>query len=225
VLGPTPAQQIKLRSTGMSPDEMDKILETVNFREKFSTLPEFKPGDSPTVVASSPKVFIQSYTRKRKRKVSSSTDGLASDASTPMSTSTPSSSQKFFGPDFNADLVYKSTGVVHSHCGGVGSGGVELESVEPTSPSSITSSLRKTLDHRRHLVMMLFQEHGLFPTNQATSTFQAKHSDVFPTKLCLQLKIREVRQKMMAASPSSSQPMTPIDNPGDNSPMAIASSN
>jgi len=114
VLGPTPAQQIKLRSTGMSPDEMDKILETVNFREKFSTLPEFKPGDSPTVVASSPKVFIQSYTRKRKRKVSSSTDGLASDASTPMSTSTPSSSQKFFGPDFNADLVYKSTGVVHS---------------------------------------------------------------------------------------------------------------
>jgi len=47
----------------MSPDEMDKILETVNFREKFSTLPEFKPGDSPTVVASSPKVFIQSYTR------------------------------------------------------------------------------------------------------------------------------------------------------------------
>ena len=111
------------------------------------------------------------------------------------------------------------------HCGGVGSGGVELESVEPTSPSSITSSLRKTLDHRRHLVMMLFQEHGLFPTNQATSTFQAKHSDVFPTKLCLQLKIREVRQKMMAASPSSSQPMTPIDNPGDNSPMAIASSN
>ena len=55
-----------------------------------------------------------SFKRKRKRKVSSSTDGLASDASTPMSTSTPSSSQKFFGPDFNADLVYKSTGVVHS---------------------------------------------------------------------------------------------------------------
>ena len=160
-----------------------------------------------------------SFKRKRKRKVSSSTDGLASDASTPMSTSTPSSSQKFFGPDFNADLVYKSTGVVG------GGGGELLEPVEPTSPSSMTSSLRKTLDHRRHLVMMLFQEHGLFPTNQATSTFQAKHSDVFPTKLCLQLKIREVRQKMMAASPSSSQPMTPIDNPGDNSPMAIASSN
>lgn len=59
VLGPTPAQKKRL-----SPDEMDKILETVNFREKFSSLPEFKPGDSPTVnaaSAASPKVFIQSY--------------------------------------------------------------------------------------------------------------------------------------------------------------------
>ena len=58
VLGPTPAQKKRL-----SPDEMDKILETVNFREKFSSLPEFKPGDSPTVVATSPKILIQSYAR------------------------------------------------------------------------------------------------------------------------------------------------------------------
>ena len=72
-----------------------------------------------------------------------------------MSTSTPSSSQKFFGPDFNPELVEFNPESV----------------VEPTSPS-MTSSLRKTLDHRRHLVMMLFQENGLFPTNQATSTFQ-----------------------------------------------------
>ena len=57
VLGPTPAQKKRL-----SPDEMDKILETVNFREQFTSLPEFKPGDSPTVV-SSPKIFIQSYSR------------------------------------------------------------------------------------------------------------------------------------------------------------------
>jgi hypothetical protein len=73
VLGPTPAQQKKASESDselmkrppqqMSPDDMDKILETVNFKEKFSSLPEFKPGDSPTVVASSPKVFIQSYTR------------------------------------------------------------------------------------------------------------------------------------------------------------------
>ena len=35
---------------------------------------------------------------------------------------------------------------------------------------------------------------------QATASFQAKYQDVFPTKSCLQLKIREVRQKMMAQS-------------------------
>ena len=62
VLGPTPAQQKRSTAT-MSPDEMDKILETVNFREKFSSLPEFKPGNSPNVVVTSPKVFIQSYNR------------------------------------------------------------------------------------------------------------------------------------------------------------------
>lgn len=33
---------------------------------------------------------------------------------------------------------------------------------------------------------------------QATSAFQAKYRDIFPSKACLQLKIREVRQKMMA---------------------------
>ena len=42
-------------------------------------------------------------------------------------------------------------------------------------------------------------------TAQATAQFIAKHPNVFPTKSCLQLKIREVRQKMMAEN----QPSTP----------------
>ena len=104
------------------------------------------------------KVF---YFRKRKRKMSSSTDGLGSEASTPMSTSTPISSQKFFGPDFNPELVYKATS--------------NLELDHPAESPNMTSNLRKTLDHRRSLVMQLFQEHGLFPTNQATSTFQVRN--------------------------------------------------
>lgn len=32
---------------------------------------------------------------------------------------------------------------------------------------------------------------------QATAAFQARYVDTFPTKVCLQLKIREVRQKIM----------------------------
>ena len=39
-----------------------------------------------------------------------------------------------------------------------------------------------------------------FSSAQATASFQAKYQDIFPTKSCLQLKIREVRQKMMAQS-------------------------
>ena len=37
-----------------------------------------------------------------------------------------------------------------------------------------------------------------------------KHVEVFPNKVCLQLKIREVRQKMMASSNSCSTPTTNI---------------
>lgn len=43
---------------------------------------------------------------------------------------------------------------------------------------------------------------SLFPA-QATAAFQTRYSDIFPTKVCLQLKIREVRQKIMqTAAPS-----------------------
>nr|XP_060632098.1 protein capicua homolog [Anolis sagrei ordinatus] len=71
------------------------------------------------------------------------------------------------------------------------------------------SSLRRTLDQRRALVMQLFQDHGFFPSAQATAAFQARYSDIFPTKVCLQLKIREVRQKIMqAATPTETVPPT-----------------
>jgi capicua transcriptional repressor len=65
--------------------------------------------------------------------------------------------------------------------------------------------------------MELFHNHGFFPSAEATSNFQVKHifkfpnrftdylsvfqaehSDIFPSKASLQLKIREVRQKLKA---------------------------
>lgn len=77
---------------------------------------------------------------------------------------------------------------------------------------------RRLLEQRRQLVMQLFHEHTLFPSAQATSNFQAQHNDIFPNKTSLQLKIREVRQKLMAQSshtPSSansqSSPLTPAE--------------
>uniref|UniRef100_H3CCY6 Protein capicua homolog n=1 Tax=Tetraodon nigroviridis TaxID=99883 RepID=H3CCY6_TETNG len=77
------------------------------------------------------------------------------------------------------------------------------------------SSLRRTLDQRRALVMQLFQEQGFFPSAQATAAFQTRYSDIFPTKLCLQLKIREVRQKIMqTATPSDASGLGASDSSG-----------
>jgi len=113
----------------------------------------------------------------------------------------------FFGPDFNPE-VFKAT----ENC--------ESTVSSPKTPStaginseSKPASLRRTLDSRRQLVMELFHEEGLFPSNQATASFQTKHADVFPSKVCLQLKIREVRQKMMATSSTCSTPTVPNGAP------------
>lgn len=47
----------------------------------------------------------------------------------------------------------------------------------------------------------------LSPSAQSTAAFQARYSDTFPTKVCLQLKIREVRQKIMqTATPGTCEP-------------------
>lgn len=98
------------------------------------------------------------------------------------------------------------------------------EASSPRTPNTPGTSrdgekgYRKILEQRRQLVMKLFREHSLFPTAQATSSFQAMHTDIFPSKSSLQLKIREVRQKLMAQSShtptsanSQSSPLTPAE--------------
>ena len=47
---------------------------------------------------------------------------------------------------------------------------------------------------------MYFKKYFFDFSAQATSAFQSKYHEIFPTKVCLQLKIREVRQKMMAST-------------------------
>ena len=207
-------------------DGMDKVLETVNFEEKFSCLPEYVPVsraiglNSPTHRASiptSPSFFVADY--RKKRKISYVEDDLGSEASatprtprTPQTTvstrSTPKSNANltgntFFGPDFNPG-VFKSAESCES---------LVSSPKTPNGYDGKSSSLRKTLDSRRQLVMELFQEEGLFPSNASTAQFQTKHSEVFPSKVCLQLKIREVRQKMMATSSACSTPTAPPPAP------------
>ena len=158
-------------------------------------------------------------------------DGLGSEAGTPTTTSSLYTPQKletptlksnsvkvFFGPDFNPDesAAFTSSNLRGSleslpnssdgSCDKVAPSSISESPLTPLSSdsSSLKSSLRQTLDMRRQHVMQLLQEVGLFPSNKATSEFHSNHCDVFPSKVCLQLKIREVRQKMMSNQPNSS---------------------
>ena len=65
-----------------------------------------------------------------------------------------------------------------------------------TSPVSPVTSNRKVLDERRNLVLQLFAKHGYYPSESVTQDFQIEHSEIFPSKWMLQMKIREVRQKL-----------------------------
>ncbi|XP_037781346.1 LOW QUALITY PROTEIN: protein capicua homolog [Penaeus monodon] len=198
-------------------DGMDKVLEQVNFEQKFVALPEFNPDEvqSPNVntntvpsVPSSPRTFISSYRKKRKL----STGGEESEAETPMSVTphltpslTPSSTlqgSKFFPPDFNPETFKEprpETADIDSPAGGRS----PRTPKTPRDADKSHSSLRHILDQRRALVMQLFSEYGWFPSNQAVSAFQARNSDIFPTKSCLILKIREVRQKVHQNTPNT----------------------
>ncbi|XP_049805556.1 uncharacterized protein LOC126248540 [Schistocerca nitens] len=192
-------------------DGMDRVLETVNFQKKFSSLPEFNPQEcqSPSAISvpSSPRTFVQSY-RKKQRQSAAEDDGDSDSVISATPKSAKLTGGTFFGPDFNPDAFRGSEA---SDAG---------EGSSPRTPKTpggkdMEKGHRRMLEQRRQLVMQLFQEQGFFPSTQATTAFQALHADLFPSKSSLQLKIREVRQKMMAQS--SQTPVTPGSMP---SPLA-----
>ncbi|MEQ2294110.1 hypothetical protein AMECASPLE_000493 [Ameca splendens] len=177
-----------------TPDSHDNVLLETSFEERFAELPEFNPEEvlpSPTLqsLATSPRAILGSYRRKRRN--STDLDGAAEDPSSPRrktcrlsscssEPNTPKSAAKCEGDIFTFDRPGPEADVPLG----------DLDRVP-------YSSLRRTLDQRRALVMQLFQEHGFFPSAPATAAFQARYPETFPTKVCLQLKIREVRQKIM----------------------------
>ncbi|XP_051776903.1 protein capicua homolog [Erpetoichthys calabaricus] len=195
---PLPTKKIKVRPPPLKKtfDSVDKVLSNVYFEERFAELPEFRPEEvlpSPTLqsLATSPRAILGSYRKKRKNStdLDSSTEDPISPkrkmrrrSSCSSEPNTPKSAAKCEGDIFTFDRPGTDSEDVL--------GELEFDKVP-------YSSLRRTLDQRRALVMQLFQEHGFFPSAQATAAFQARFADIFPTKVCLQLKIREVRQKIM----------------------------
>ncbi|EDW96119.1 putative transcription factor capicua isoform X14 [Drosophila yakuba] len=207
-------------------DEMNNsVLKQVDFEKKYKALPQFQPEDcqSPSAIAvpSSPRVYGTNYRKKNTapppvQKLMCEDDSIDEPASAP-----PTTTQRFFGPDFNNELK-------------------ELESSDQTGRSPRTPKTplqsarsdasekghRKVLETRRSLVLQLFAEHGNFPTAQATMAFQSKHSDVFPRKQDLQLKIREVRQKLLgqaSCTPHSAGPNTPSDSNSSSTTLSASS--
>uniref|UniRef100_A0A8D3C4H9 Protein capicua homolog n=1 Tax=Scophthalmus maximus TaxID=52904 RepID=A0A8D3C4H9_SCOMX len=191
-----------------------RVLSEVYFEERFAELPEFRPEEvlpSPTLqsLATSPRAILGSYRRKRKNStdLDSATDEQVSPkrksrrrSSCSSEPNTPKSAAKCEGDIFTFDRAATDGEDILAE--------LEFEKVP-------YSSLRRTLDQRRALVMQLFQEQGFFPSAQATAAFQTRYSDIFPTKVCLQLKIREVRQKIMqTAAPSDASGLCISDQAG-----------
>ncbi|KAJ8268376.1 hypothetical protein COCON_G00135480 [Conger conger] len=201
-------------------DSADKVLSGMYFEERFAELPEFRPEEvlpSPTLqsLATSPRAILGSYRKKRKNStdLDSSTDDPISPkrksrrrSSCSSEPNTPKSAAKCEGDIFTFDRAGTDSEDIL--------GELEFDKVS-------FSSLRRTLDQRRAFVMQLFQEqHGFFPSAQATAAFQARYADIFPNKVCLQLKIREVRQKIMQTNAPSEAggPDSAASSPGPSNP-------
>ncbi|XP_075047128.1 protein capicua homolog isoform X2 [Mixophyes fleayi] len=189
-------------------DSVDKVLSEVDFEERFAELPEFKPEEvlpSPTLqsLATSPRAILGSYRKKRKN----STD-LDSSTEDPISPKRKMRRRSSCSSEPNTPKSAKCEGDIFTFERTAGSEAEDMLA-ELEYDKVPYSSLRRTLDQRRALVMQLFQEHGFFPSSQSTAAFQSRFSDIFPTKVCLQLKIREVRQKIMQAATPTESPSFP----------------
>ncbi|KAM3909916.1 protein capicua homolog isoform 2-T2 [Leptodactylus fuscus] len=204
-----PVKKPKLRPPPLKKtfDSVDKVLSEVDFEERFAELPEFKPEEvlpSPTLqsLATSPRAILGSYRKKRKN----STD-LDSSTEDPISPKRKIRRRSSCSSEPNTPKSAKCEGDIFTF----DRTGTEADDMlaELEYDKVPYSSLRRTLDQRRALVMQLFQEHGFFPSSQSTAAFQSRFSDIFPTKVCLQLKIREVRQKIMQAATPTEHPPFP----------------
>lgn len=99
-------------------------------------------------------------------------------------------------PQLFTSVSTASQGQLHEH---VKQPQQESDLMKPSldgSSLAITSN-RQILDKRRSLVMQLFDQHGYYPPENITASFQQVHKDLFPSKWSLQVKIREVRQNIM----------------------------
>ncbi|VDM52251.1 unnamed protein product [Angiostrongylus costaricensis] len=169
-----------------SDETMDRVLDQVDFQNKFAKLPEFTVDQLKNGCVGSLPSTPSRLIRNLRDKVRDSP------RNTPLVST--ASSGVFFGPTFNncsPELISN-------------------DDVIPCTPIDEKSASKRLLEQRRFLVCQLLETAGLFPSSQETSAFQLLHSKVFPNKQSLVLKIREVRQKIMNAVKSVDPTEQPI---------------
>ncbi|VDO27740.1 unnamed protein product [Brugia timori] len=199
-------------------ESMDRVLNQVDFEKKFANLPAFTPDDPQKGTAldfctatlpSTPSALLRTILEKqkcskgdydRKEALLNISHTVQSKPRTPAIASARYDSSFFFGSNF-------SPLALHDHDDSISP--LLYSPRTPKTPldsSTEKSSSRKLLDHRRQLVVELLEEYGMFPSGQAISAFQNKYRQFFPNKQTLTLKIREMRQKMMASMQSPTTP-------------------
>ncbi|CAJ0948943.1 unnamed protein product, partial [Mesorhabditis belari] len=174
--------------------DMDKVLFKVGFHEKFSQLPSFLPetahqnesGSGSASLPSTPSFLVRSLLEPAGTATASANKSPAS--------ALPAQNPIFFPPNFDLPQTASFPAPIQKTNSSIS---ITDDILSCTNPIEKVSS-RKLLEQRRQLVMNLLETAGLFPSGHEISAFQQSHKNVFPNKQTLILKIREVRQKMMA---------------------------
>uniref|UniRef100_A0A1I7VFV5 HMG box family protein n=1 Tax=Loa loa TaxID=7209 RepID=A0A1I7VFV5_LOALO len=199
-------------------ESMDRVLNQMDFEKKFANLPAFTPDDpqkGTATLPSTPSALLKTILEKqkcsrddRKEEPLNIPHAAQSRPRTPAIASARYDSSLFFGSNFNSVALHDNDGSVSA---------LALRSPRtpktPLDSSAEKSASRKLLDYRRQLVVELLEEYGMFPSGQAISAFQNKYRQFFPSKQTLTLKIREMRQKMMASIQSPVEPSSDCSFP------------
>ena len=179
-----------------------RVLSEVNFERQFAELPEYTPHHRQGR-------DVKSTTNRRSVVTGNMSNAEENDAQKATASERPSCTsgleeggQRADHKTSNMPSLEALAEVAALEQGGLKEA-VKEDKTEPSSPT--LSSHKKPVDQRRGVVLQLFQDNGYFPSDAVTSVFQQRHADLFPTKAALQLKIREVRQKIMHKTGSNNK--------------------
>lgn len=156
-----------------------RVLSDVNFKKQFENLPEFTPEhaeDDRTKSDSSACKQVQSPSKIR---------------STQRHTKAADITQENATSHSSLDALAEAA---LQHNRDASTAQQEPAQAGGDTESHLTESRK---EQRRVVVMRLLDEKGYFPPDNVITEFQQEHSELFPNKNSLLIKVREIRQKCL----------------------------